>query len=194
MSCGAALHHLRTALAACGEQAVVELMPFPGVLDVLARVAGRGRTEPDPVAVERLEAATRRRTIRMPFTPARVRTSAIDRVWEAARAEGAELHVMEDDVKRAALRLVTDGDHEQMGNPSFRRELAAWMHVQMQRRPDTKAAATAVSADAFRAARAGSAFPFHPPSNLRRPNSGLRTVDFGLWQIPRGQQSKFPMK
>jgi hypothetical protein len=136
MSCGAALHHLRTALAACGEQAVVELVPFPGVLDVLARVAARGRTEPDPLAAERLEAAMRRRTIRMPFTPAKVGTSAIDRVWEAARAEGAELHVMEDDVKRAALRLVTDGDHEQMGDPSFRRELAAWMHGNRSRARD----------------------------------------------------------
>jgi nitroreductase len=127
-SCAAALHHLRTALAACGEQIVVDLMPFPGVLDVLARVAARGRIEPDPAAVERLEAATRRRTTRLPFAGGTVRTSVIDRVWEAARAEGAALHVAEDDVKRAALRLVTDGDHEQMGDPSFRRELASWMH------------------------------------------------------------------
>jgi hypothetical protein len=127
-SCAAALHHLRTAMAACGEQAAVDLVPFPGVLDVLARVAARGRTEPDPVALERLQAATRRRTTRLPFTSGSVSTSAIDRVWEATRAEGAELHVVEDDVKRTALRLVTDGDHEQMGDPSFRRELASWMH------------------------------------------------------------------
>lgn len=128
ISCGAALHHLRVALAACGEQAVVSLMPFPGVLDVLARVAARGRADADPVSIERLEAATRRRTTRLPFTKGSVRTSAIDQVWQAARAEQAELHVLEDDVKRAVLRLVTDGDHEQMGDPAFRRELASWMH------------------------------------------------------------------
>jgi len=128
ISCGAALHHLRVALAACGEQAVTDLMPFPGVLDVVARVAARGRTEPDAVAIERLEAATRRRTTRLPFTKGAVRTSAIDEVWRATRAENAELHVLEDDVKRAVLRLVTDGDLEQMGDPAFRRELASWMH------------------------------------------------------------------
>jgi hypothetical protein len=128
ISCGAALHHLRTALAACGERVEVKLRPYPGIVDVLARVAARGKTEPDSLALERLAAAARRRTTRYPFQPTTVSTRAIDRVWEAARAEGAELHVLEEDVKNAVVKLVVEGDHEQMADRSFRRELASWMH------------------------------------------------------------------
>src|SRR6516225_2582864 len=81
ISCGAALHHLRTALAAFGEQADVQLLPYPGVLDVLARVGAHGPAEPDAHARERLAAAVRRRTTRRPFQRGPVSTRAVDEVW-----------------------------------------------------------------------------------------------------------------
>lgn len=136
ISCGAALHHLRTALAAFGEKAEVHLSPYPGVVDVLARVGAHGPAEPDAHARERLAAAVRRRTTRMPFQRGAVSTRAIDEVWAAARVEGAELHLLEEDTRRAVVRLVSEGDREQMGDPSFRRELSAWMHGNRARQRD----------------------------------------------------------
>jgi hypothetical protein len=136
ISCGAALHHLRTALAAFGEQTEVRLVPYPGVLDVLARVAVRGRMEPDERAQDRLSAATRRRTTRHAFRPSSVGPREIDRVWDAAREEGAELHVLDRDTRRAVVRLVALADREQMASPSFRRELASWMHGNRTRNRD----------------------------------------------------------
>lgn len=58
----------------------------------------------------------------------RASVRALDLVWEAAREEGSELHVLERDARDAAVRLVVEADHEQMGSAPFRRELASWMH------------------------------------------------------------------
>ncbi|MFC7479169.1 hypothetical protein ACFQX7_02565 [Luedemannella flava] len=68
VSCGAALHHLRTALAADGDEALVERLPEPASPDLLARVTLRGRSvrAASEIDVARYTVIARRRTDRRP--------------------------------------------------------------------------------------------------------------------------------
>ena len=51
LSCGAALHHARVALAAAGWRAVVDRLPDPGDPDLLARVGLGDAAGPGPEAL-----------------------------------------------------------------------------------------------------------------------------------------------
>ena len=66
LSCGGALHHALTALAAAGWAATVTRFPSDDAA-VLARVRIEGPTEPDPEAQALVNAISRRRTDRRAF-------------------------------------------------------------------------------------------------------------------------------
>ncbi|GAA2366942.1 Acg family FMN-binding oxidoreductase [Dactylosporangium salmoneum] len=93
LSCGAALHHARVALAAAGHEPVVERLPDPADPSLLARVrAGRPRPAGDD---DRLtyEAMLRRRTDRRRFgSPVPMAPEALAALRAAAEAEHARLH------------------------------------------------------------------------------------------------------
>jgi nitroreductase len=133
VSCGAALMNLRVAAASLGQDATVQLFPDPGEPDWLARVSLRG-----PLAAASAEAGLapyteRRRTYRHRFAPRGVEQDTIARLIEAAAAEGAWLRPFTDQQARHELAgLVAEGDDMQWANPSWRRELAIWMHPRRQ--------------------------------------------------------------
>jgi hypothetical protein len=128
ISCGCALFNLRVAAAAAGLEAKVELLPDAAHADLLARV----RVAPAKSAQMEAElqpALAERRTYRERFAATAAEPKALRSLMEAVQGEAATLSVLDSDDQRvAAAALVAEGDAVQWANPSWRRELAAWMH------------------------------------------------------------------
>jgi hypothetical protein len=131
ISCGCALFNLRVAAAAAGLDADMALWPDPCDADLLARVL---LTAPAALAdalalAELAPAMSERHTVRERFAPTSVDASLLRRLADAAASEGATLVVLEaEDQRQQAAALVAEGDAVQWASPSWRRELAAWMH------------------------------------------------------------------
>ncbi len=128
VSCGCALYNLRVAAAAAGLQTKVK--PFPDAVDadLLAQVWFQSGAATRAEAALH-EAMVERRTYRERFSDTLVDASASQALVDAAQAEGATLSLLAtEDRRAAAAALVAEGDSLQWANPSWRRELAAWMH------------------------------------------------------------------
>lgn len=132
ISCGCALLNLRVAAAAAGYAARVALCPEPGNDDLLARVH-LARTDLPQMDAALYPAIGVRRTVRERFGSEPVGEAAIEALTAAAVREGATLHVLATPAQRhGAAALVAEGDAIQWASPSWRRELAAWMHPRRQ--------------------------------------------------------------
>jgi hypothetical protein len=128
ISCGAALYFLRAALRHMGETATVDLVPDRDDPDLLARVR---LAEPQPAthAERRLFWAMRtRRTNRRRFSKRSVPEDVLTELQRAAQEEGARLALIEDDGRERLAKLIATADRRQSAEPSFRRELASWVH------------------------------------------------------------------
>jgi hypothetical protein len=127
ISCGCALFNLRAAAAERGWGLICTTHPDPRDEDLLAdaRIGGK----PDPDLSELSAFIDERHTYRKAFEAREVPSDAINGLSSAAESEGAWLEVLRDDEQRfAAADLVAEGDASQWADPSWRRELAAWMH------------------------------------------------------------------
>jgi nitroreductase len=129
MSCGTALFHLRVAVRHFGYIPVLSLLPRSDHPDLMARIRLGTAHEPTLNDHRLFMAIKKRRTNRQPFEDRAVPSPELDHLAMAAHDEGATLHV----VRRAARKrdlaaLIAEGDRRQASNPSFRRELAAWIH------------------------------------------------------------------
>lgn len=128
ISCGGALLNLRVAAAFAGLAAEVQVLPEAADTDLLARVLLGPALAPLADAALN-DAIAQRRTYRERFAATPIDASASKALIEAASAEGATLTVLgTSDQRYAAAALVAEGDAVQWANPSWRRELAAWMH------------------------------------------------------------------
>lgn len=136
MSCGAALHHLRTTLAALGESPSVDLLPAPDDPDLLARVTLRERAAPSAQARRWLDAMPRRHTTRARFEDTEPSPQVVDAMLDAARREGAACALADPLHKALLAELVAEGDRVQAASKEFRRELAAWVHPNRSRLRD----------------------------------------------------------
>ena len=125
MSCGAALANLSAAAVHHHLRPTVEAFPSQDP-DHLATV----RLDPAPAYSDAREAygIALRTTWRQAFTarpvPERVQRELLDVVREA----GAWAHIVGDAERPALVDLVARADLAQFDSPSWRRELAAWMH------------------------------------------------------------------
>ena len=129
ISCGCALLNLRVAAAAEGLAVAVSLLPDPAEPDWLARVAVNPQTHRPLKETELSEHIEGRRTYRKRFEATPVGDTVIAQLAEATRSEGAWLlPLSKEEERQAVARLVAEGDAVQWANPSWRRELAAWMH------------------------------------------------------------------
>ena len=128
ISCGCAMMNMRVAAAHEGFAPRFKLRPEPDE-DLLAVLELRSPEAQAPDEGELFPAIETRRTHREPFASEAVPKDAKSALREAAEAESAWLHFIDDDNDRLrAARLVEEGDDIQWGNPSWRRELAQWMH------------------------------------------------------------------
>jgi nitroreductase len=126
ISCGTALHHARTALAAAGFAVAVDLLPDPARPDLLARIKLGAAVPPDPEAQRMAAAIPHRRTDRRAFGDRRVSEATLTRLRRFVEAEGAYLHVVpEDQISMLAVSIERAAGAEH-NDPAYRAELDRW--------------------------------------------------------------------
>jgi nitroreductase len=125
LSCGAALHHVRVALAAAGHTVEVTLLPDPENRDHLASVRVRpGRPDPDAAAL--YPAIDRRRTDRrrMSHTPADA--THIQALVDVARGSGALLVPIGAAARHRLVATLREAGRRQAFVPGYAAELRMW--------------------------------------------------------------------
>lgn len=126
ISCGAALHHLRVALAARDLAVAVERMPDPDRLGHLATITvapGEG----DPAAAALYAAIEQRRTERRRMSHRPVPESVLRDCVQQAKQEGADLIAATTPAMRERLAAtLARGALEQQVAPGYAAELALW--------------------------------------------------------------------
>jgi nitroreductase len=126
IACGAALFNLRLAAAVAGREPVVELLPDPGQPLLLATVRLAGPHQAQEAERELHAAIPRRHTNRGPFSRRPAPPGVLAELAEAARMEGAILHILDHDETIRVLSLAQDAERDQLADPAYRAELARW--------------------------------------------------------------------
>lgn len=144
ISCGAALAFLEVGAARHGLTTTTAVWPDDADPDLVARVEF-GPTRQSTDDDRRLfDAGFVRRTNRLEFGPEPVSRSTLDELVRSAAADDVALVTIPTGAARASIaELVADGDRIQAADPSFRRELAAWV------RPNTTKALDGMPGYAF---------------------------------------------
>ncbi|MFD1517384.1 Acg family FMN-binding oxidoreductase [Pseudonocardia yunnanensis] len=126
ISCGAALHHLRVALAAAGLAASVDRLPNPDNSDHLATIRPRPGS-PEPADAELARGIELRHTDRRRFTAQSVPASVLADLTATATANGAVLHPVTDDASRRQLiAVLVEAASQQRHIPGYSAELTIW--------------------------------------------------------------------
>ena len=127
LSCGAALHHLRLALADAGLHATVHRLPDVDEPNHLATVeldAGSGQ---DTAATELLAAIPDRRTDRRPFTNWPIPEAFVRQLIERAAEQGAVLREVSDPgTTDVLMKAIETAATAQQDLPGYQGELASW--------------------------------------------------------------------
>ncbi len=127
MSCGAALHHLRVALAAEGWTAQVHRMPDPADADHVARISLGQRIPVTATAMRLFQAIRMRHTDRRPVSDTPVPAAALDAVRAAVTEEGVDLQVLTADQIIELGSASAHADQIEVMDPQQREELAYWI-------------------------------------------------------------------
>jgi hypothetical protein len=126
LSCGAALHHLRIALAALGWRAVVHRIPNPEDPNHLAAVEMHPY-EPSESDIALAGAIAHRHTDRRRFSSWPVPDGHLDlMVRRAGRAGALLVPVTEPSTRRLLTRAIDDAARRQEEDPGYAAELALW--------------------------------------------------------------------
>jgi len=126
IACGAALFNLRLAAIVAGRQPVVRLIPDPVQPLLLATVRLAGSCQAAQHEIELHAAIAARHTNRSPFSGRAVPPGVLAELAEAARIEGAVLHLPDCQETSRLLRLARDAERDQLADPAYRAELARW--------------------------------------------------------------------
>ncbi|HSQ61533.1 MAG TPA: nitroreductase [Acidobacteriota bacterium] len=137
ISCGAAIQNLTLALRHFGYREKVDFLPDPKDPDFLARVEIAGVHRTTDADRRLFRAILGRRTNRLSFESRPLPGDLLAALAEEAEIAGAHLVVTQDaPPKDAIATLIAEGDRTQLRDPSFRRELAAWIHPARHRTRD----------------------------------------------------------
>ncbi|MDQ7910192.1 nitroreductase [Phytohabitans sp. ZYX-F-186] len=128
LGCGAALHHVRVALAAAGHEVEVVRFPDPADPDLVARLRVTGTRRPARAEVALDEAIPDRRTDRRAFGERSVPPAALNRLRAAVEAEGAFLHVVRADQMPMLAVVTGDAAAAEVADPEYRAEVYRWTH------------------------------------------------------------------
>lgn len=127
VSCGAALFGLRLAIRSLGYRPVVEILPDPNRLRLLARVTAGG---PEPMtALERemLKAVPHRHAHRGDFAPGPLPAGMVAALQHDARAEGAALALVEPGPAYSRLAAIIGASGRRLDlDPQARAEVRRW--------------------------------------------------------------------
>lgn len=128
ISCGCAAMNLRVAAANVGLAAQVEMLPDSQDDDLLAVISLSESPDKVTLDAELFDFIAERRTYRKRFKNEDIDEAIVHQLQEAAAAENASLQILTEAARDQTANLVSEGDAMQWANPSWRRELAAWMH------------------------------------------------------------------
>lgn len=128
VSCGIALHHARTSLAARGAEVEVERLPDADDPDLLARVRVIGSRQPDPAAMKLNAVIAVRRTDRRPFADTTVPPEKLHRIRAVAEREGAHLHLIPAEDVVAMTAAAARAAVTEAADPRYHAELDDWTH------------------------------------------------------------------
>jgi nitroreductase len=126
ISCGAALHHARVALAAAGWAATVERKPDPEQAELLARIRVTGTIARDPEVGRMAAAIPRRRTDRRAFGDRPVPQDEVNRLRHVVEREGVHLHVVRWDQLPMLAISTGQAAAAELDDRAYRDELAHW--------------------------------------------------------------------
>jgi nitroreductase len=127
ISCGAALHHARVALAAQGIRSIVERLPDPADPDLVARITVVDRGGASVATTRALAAIRERHTDRRPVSSTPVTPTALAALAQAAEAEGAHLHVLRPDGVIELAAAAAEAQRVESRDPDIVEELAYWV-------------------------------------------------------------------
>ncbi|MEU4154374.1 nitroreductase [Streptomyces sp. NPDC026659] len=136
MGCGAALFNLRVSAAAAGLDPDVRLLPDPADPDLLAEVRLRDTGPPDPALAALHPEIRRRHSSRLPYRDQEIPAAVRERLYAAARAEGAQLLFPGTWHVRSVLDLVRDAEERELMDAGAREEMARWAHTDPGDAPD----------------------------------------------------------
>lgn len=119
VSCGAALHHARVALAAQGWRVTVVRLPDRIDPDHLAQVHVEGRAPLDHPSILALRTIPLRRTDRRPVTGGPVGPEQLNAITAAIMAEGTRLHILTRDQVRQLVAATGDAQHAETDEPAW---------------------------------------------------------------------------
>jgi nitroreductase len=126
LSCGAALHHARVALAAEGWRPEVHRLPDPADTDLLARLTLAAQVPVVPAAVRLFQALLVRHTDRRPVSEAAVDPAVVDQLTRVIAGEGARLHLLDRDQLLLLAAAADEAQRAEVADPDWRAELAYW--------------------------------------------------------------------
>jgi len=127
ISCGAALHHARVALAALGYTGQVTRLPDPDRPGLLA-VVGLGEARvPTPKAIRAYQTIAVRVTDRRPVAGDPVAPAPLEKIAEAARAQGEHLHVLHPDQVIELASAASYAQQAETADSQLREELGYWV-------------------------------------------------------------------
>jgi nitroreductase len=164
LSCGAALHHLRVALAAGGLAVAVERTPDPEDADHLATVTITAGP-PDPADAALFREIPRRRTDRRRMSHRPVPADLLDELSAQARHAGADLvPITGSRLHRRLAVALADAAQRQRWTPGYAAELQQWTRRTAGSRDGVGVASIAPPLDAGLPLRA-----FSPYGRLAQP-------------------------
>jgi nitroreductase len=126
LSCGAALHHVRAALAAEGWRVQVDRLPDPADPADLARLTITGTVPVTAAALREVQTIRIRRTDRRPVGGTPVDAQELRALAAAAEAEGARLHVLDRDGVLELAAAASFAQRAEAADEDWQAELAYW--------------------------------------------------------------------
>ncbi|RIV35584.1 Acg family FMN-binding oxidoreductase [Micromonospora radicis] len=126
LSCGAALHHARLALAAEGWTADVQRLPEPGTPELLARLADPRPAGVDPDAMRMVQCMQVRHTDRRPVSDEPVSADNLAAIAAATTAEGARLEILDRDQVLELAAAASHAANVEAEDTALRAELDYW--------------------------------------------------------------------
>lgn len=131
MACSGAMFQLRLAIRVFGYKEVTDIFPDSKDSSLIGRITLGEKIDSDEELDDTdkalFEAIPTRHLNFSAFTNKTVEEDSIKKLKRAADKEGAWLHICSDYERMAISSLIVEGDHMQMSDKKFRRELVSWL-------------------------------------------------------------------
>lgn len=126
ISCGAALHHARTAFADAGWHTDTSRLPDPARPDHLAAITFRPWPDPPPGIADRATAIDRRRTDRLPLLPPPRQADLVHRARLLVQPHDLELHLLGEDARDRLAEVSAHDTAAHRYDMAYQSELHWW--------------------------------------------------------------------